>query len=67
MFCCGMLGTGKYVAVLAGMGDGITGGCGLNNFRGGIMGGGFTSGFRGEGTLCGEWAVRTCVWCGMLI
>ena len=62
-----MLETGKYVAVLAGMGDGITGGCGINICRGGITGGWFTSGFRGGRTLCGDWAIGTCVWCGMLL
>ena len=64
-FCCGLLGTGKYVAVLAGMGDGITGGWGLINCWGGITDGGLTSAIRGGGTLCGEWAIGTCVWCGM--
>ena len=27
MFCCGLLGTVKYVVALAGMGDGTTEGC----------------------------------------
>ena len=60
-----MLDTGKYVVVLAGMGEGMKRDRGLNNRWGGITGGGFTSGFRFGGTLCGEWAIGTCFWCAM--
>ena len=49
------------------MGDGIMGGWRLNNCWGGNTGGGFMIGFRGGGTLCGEWAIGTCIWCGMLL
>ena len=66
MFCCGILGTCKYDAVLAPIEDGITESWGLTNCWGGRKGWGFTKGFVGRGRLPMGRVIWSCFSCGML-
>ena len=52
VFCCELLETRKFFAVLAGIVDGTSGSWWLTNWWGGIKGCVFMSGFGSWGTLC---------------